>query len=100
MDGLLKKILKELIDDYGIGILDDPDRLSQFMEDRCPSCRTGIFRLTFALGHLVKIRPSRHQCLVQTNTSAKDENNHSESVNLAFSYTLLILRINLSHWSF
>lgn len=54
MDGLLKKILKELIDDYGIGILDDPDRLSQFMEDRCPSCRTGIFRLTFALGHLVK----------------------------------------------
>ncbi len=54
MDGLLKKILKELIDDYGMGILDDPDRLSQFMEDRCPSCRTGIFRLTFALGHLVK----------------------------------------------
>ncbi len=54
MEGNTKKVLRELIDDYGFGILEDPDRLSQFLEDRSPDNRKENFQLTFALGHLLK----------------------------------------------
>lgn len=54
MGGNTKQALKELIEKYGVSILDDPDRLSQFLEDRCPSDSAGNFRLTFALRYLLK----------------------------------------------
>lgn len=54
MEEILKQVLKDLIEDYGVGILEDPDRLSQFLEDRCPSCRAENFRLTFSLRYLIK----------------------------------------------
>lgn len=47
MEGNTKKVLRELIDDYGFGILEDPDRLSQFLEDRSPDNRKENFQLTF-----------------------------------------------------
>ncbi len=54
MEESTKKILKELIDDYGFGILEDPDRLSQFLEDLSPENKKENFQLTFALGYLLK----------------------------------------------
>jgi branched-chain amino acid transport system substrate-binding protein len=54
MEEITEQVLKELIEDYGVGILEDPDRLSQFLEDRCPTNRAANFRLTFALRYLVK----------------------------------------------
>ena len=46
--------LRSLIEDYGAAILEDPDRLSQFLEDRCPSKRADNFRVSFALRYLLK----------------------------------------------
>ncbi|MEG1799351.1 MAG: hypothetical protein RR214_04130, partial [Synergistaceae bacterium] len=54
MDESIKKILKELIEDYGFGIMEDPDRLSQFLEDLSPETKKENFQLTFALGYLLK----------------------------------------------
>ena len=46
--------LRSLIEDYGAAILEDPDRLSQFLEDRCPARRADNFRISFALRYLLK----------------------------------------------
>jgi len=54
MEENARQVLKDLVRDYGIGILEDPDRLSQFLEDRCPSRSAENFRLTFALRYLIK----------------------------------------------
>lgn len=54
MQEQVKQVLRELIEKYRVGILEDPDRLSQFLEDRCPSDRADNFQLTFALRCLVK----------------------------------------------
>lgn len=54
MDESVKTILKGLTDDYGTAILEDPDRLSQFLENRSPASGDENFRLTFALRYLLK----------------------------------------------
>lgn len=48
------KILQSIIDDYGLSILEDPDRLSQFLEARFPENKKDNFKLTYALSHLIK----------------------------------------------
>lgn len=50
----IRDVLSELIDSYGISILEDPDRLSQFLEDRCAPQAEEAFHLTFALRYLLK----------------------------------------------
>lgn len=50
----IKKILEKLIEDYGVSILEDPDRLAQFLEARGPSDSVANFRLTFALRYMLK----------------------------------------------
>ena len=45
----IRDVLSDLIDSYGINILEDPDRLSQFLEDRCAREAEEAFHLTFAL---------------------------------------------------
>lgn len=52
-DGI-KNVLEKLIEDYGICILEDPDRLSQFLEAKNPGESPVNFRLTFALRYLIK----------------------------------------------
>lgn len=53
MDGKMKKTLEELIELYGPAILEDPDRLSQFLEDRYGDYGES-FKFTFALRALIK----------------------------------------------
>ena len=50
----IKKVLEKLTEDYGLCILEDPDRLSQFLEARNPSESAANFRLTFALRYMIK----------------------------------------------
>ena len=50
----IKKVLEKLIEDYGVCILEDPDRLAQFLEARSPSESVANFRLTFALRYMIK----------------------------------------------
>ncbi|MDD4159440.1 MAG: ABC transporter substrate-binding protein [Synergistaceae bacterium] len=50
----IKKVLEKLIEDYGLCIMEDPDRLSQFLEARNPGESAANFRLTFALRYLIK----------------------------------------------
>ncbi|MCF0247323.1 MAG: ABC transporter substrate-binding protein, partial [Synergistes sp.] len=54
------EVLSEIIEQYGIKILNDPDRLSQFLEDRCGDSAEDAFHLTFALRYLLR----REQSLV------------------------------------
>jgi branched-chain amino acid transport system substrate-binding protein len=54
MHEVVKQVLRDLIDEYRIKILEDPDRLSQFLEDRCPADSASNFQLTFALRYLLK----------------------------------------------
>ena len=49
----IRDVLSDLIDSYGINILEDPDRLSQFLEDRCAREAEEAFHLTFALRYLL-----------------------------------------------
>jgi branched-chain amino acid transport system substrate-binding protein len=53
VDNKMKRTLEDLIDLYGPAILEDPDRLSQFLEDRYGDYGES-FRFTFALRALVK----------------------------------------------
>lgn len=50
----IRDVVSELVETYGIKILEDPDRLSQFLEDRCAQQAEESFRLTFALRCLLK----------------------------------------------
>jgi len=50
----INKVLEKLTEDYGLSILEDPDRLSQFLEARNPSESAANFRLTFALRYMIK----------------------------------------------
>ncbi|MDY9920501.1 MAG: ABC transporter substrate-binding protein [Synergistota bacterium] len=50
----IKKVLEKLIEDYGLCILEDPDRLSQFLEARNPGESAANFRLAFALRYMIK----------------------------------------------
>lgn len=54
MNELTKDVLRKLIEDYGVAILEDPDRLSQFLEDVYPAGRDENFRISFALRCLLK----------------------------------------------
>ncbi|MDR1886119.1 MAG: ABC transporter substrate-binding protein [Synergistaceae bacterium] len=45
-------IARELIRTYGLQLLEDPERLGQLLEDRCPDGRHEIFVLCFALREL------------------------------------------------
>ena len=54
MNELTKDALRKLIEDYGVAILEDPDRLSQFLEDGYPAGRDENFRVSFALRCLLK----------------------------------------------
>ena len=58
----IRDVVSELVETYGIKILEDPDRLSQFLEDRCAQQAEESFRLTFALRRLLKSgwRPAAH----------------------------------------
>lgn len=58
-------VLADLIKTYGVRILEDPDRLSQFLEDRCASSADEVFRITFALRCLLKNgwRPTKTRLL-------------------------------------
>jgi branched-chain amino acid transport system substrate-binding protein len=44
----------ELVKVYGISLLEDPERLGQLLEDKCPECRHEIFLLSFALREVIK----------------------------------------------
>lgn len=59
----VRDILVEIIDNYGIKILEDPDRLAQFLEDRSSLRPEETFHLTFALRFLLKCgwRPTRRE---------------------------------------
>jgi len=54
MHEVTRQVLRDLIEEYSIKILEDPDRLSQFLEDRCHSNSASNFQLTFALRYLLK----------------------------------------------
>lgn len=54
MEDRTREVLGELAAEYGVGILEDTDRLAQFLEDRCTGLSADIFRLTFALRYLLK----------------------------------------------
>ncbi len=59
----IREVLTEIIDIYGIRMLEDPDRLAQFLEDRSALRPEDTFHLTFALRFLLKCgwRPSRRE---------------------------------------
>lgn len=50
----IREALLEIVATYGVDVLEDTDRLAQFLEDRCGDLREEIFWLTFALRHLLK----------------------------------------------
>lgn len=55
MEDKIRQALKELVGEYGVCILEDTDRLAQFLEDRSGrEFREEIFRLIFALRYLLK----------------------------------------------
>ena len=54
MSEAMKNILKELIAEYGTDIINDPDRLSQLLENRFHIGGVENFQLTFALGYLLR----------------------------------------------
>ena len=55
MEGLIFDVLKNIVAEYGAEILEEPDRLAQFLEDRLPSgSEPDIFRVTFALHSLIR----------------------------------------------
>lgn len=43
------EIAKELLRLYGSALLEDPERLGQLLEDKCPDCRQEIFVISFGL---------------------------------------------------
>jgi branched-chain amino acid transport system substrate-binding protein len=47
-------VARELVKVYGISLLEDPERLGQLLEDKCPECRREIFLLSFALREVIK----------------------------------------------
>ena len=59
----IRAVLTDIIDSYGIKILEDPDRLAQFLEDRSSLRPEDTFHLTFALRFLLKCgwRPTRRE---------------------------------------
>lgn len=55
MTDVLLNVLQQLIDEYGVEILEDPDRLLQFLDDRCRNSDATVnFRFTFALHAVIK----------------------------------------------
>lgn len=48
------RVMAELTEEYGVSILEDPDRLSQLLENRCSEATDEIFHLTFALRQLLR----------------------------------------------
>ena len=54
MDNRPVGVALELIRIYGYSLLEDPDRLSQLLEDRCGDSRREIFLISFALRELLK----------------------------------------------
>lgn len=76
------EITKELVGIYGFSLLEDPERLGQLLEDKCPDCRQEIFILTFALREI-----SRGGNLPDAKTFAAEGEKISErlSENLGFS---------------
>lgn len=72
-----KQALRELAAEYGIGILEDTDRLAQFLEDRGGESSEEILRLIFALRYLMKegwgLRTAReHNDVLYTDGLIKD----------------------------
>ena len=66
----IRDVLSDLIETYGIKILEDPDRLSQFLEDRCKDHPDEAFHLSFALRYLLKLgwRPTDRKFLFSEGT--------------------------------
>ena len=82
MSGELNYILAEIIDEYGIKMLEDPDRLAQFLEDRSSLKPEDTFHLTFALRFLLKYgwRPTRREY-------AKHRSDYEEALISQLGYT-------------
>ena len=78
----IKKVLEKLIEDYGLCILEDPDRLSQFLEARNPGESAANFRLTFALRYMIKSGRS-----VNSKISNKIENHFSSKLSEHLGFT-------------
>jgi len=78
----IKKVLEKLIEDYGLCILEDPDRLSQFLEARNPGESAANFRLTFALRYMIKSGWS-----VNSKISNKIENHFSSKLSEHLGFT-------------
>lgn len=76
------EITKELVAVYGFSLLEDPERLGQLLEDKCPDCRQEIFILTFALREI-----SRGHGIPGAKTFAAEREKISERLgeNLGFS---------------
>ena len=74
--------LRSLIEDYGVSILEDPDRLSQFLEDRCPRQKADNFRISFALRYLLKAGWTPH---LKLSVAAITQYAEGLSANLGFS---------------
>ncbi len=49
-----RRVMAELTEEYGVNILEDPDRLSQLLENRCSEAAAEVFHLTFALRQLLR----------------------------------------------
>ncbi|MDO4988311.1 MAG: ABC transporter substrate-binding protein [Synergistes sp.] len=73
MPQTMKSVIIELVVDYGIDILEDTDRLSQFLEDRCPDQVEDVFHLSFALRYLLKRgwHPSANGAVIGENEKKK-----------------------------
>lgn len=69
MEDRTREVLKELAAEYGAGILEDTDRLVQFLEDRCTGSGADIFRLTFALRYLLKSGWNPHAAISERNAA-------------------------------
>lgn len=82
MNNIPVEITKKLVEDYGFSLLEDPERLGQLLEDKCPNCRREIFILTFALREI-----SRGDGMPDAKAFAAEEEKISERLgeNLGFS---------------
>jgi branched-chain amino acid transport system substrate-binding protein len=47
-------VARELVQVYGVSLLEDPERLGQLLEDKCEECGREIFLLSFALREILK----------------------------------------------
>jgi branched-chain amino acid transport system substrate-binding protein len=54
LDNKVIAVARELVQAYGISLLEDTERLGQLLEDKCEECGREIFLLSFALRDIIK----------------------------------------------